>query len=190
MRISDLLKINKQELPESPKIDRDKYKALFEYQKSQYEDEKNRYQKLEDKSSKYLTLLTFVIPVYSLIINKFLDDKFNDVNCFLYSISLFFIFITFFSFCFAWYSIFKSLKLNENSKMPADSELVNFFNNEGHSLESIYLYLANHYATLITDFRAINSRKTDAMLKGYNEIKFSILCFAITMLLILLIKVV
>ncbi|MDV2468430.1 hypothetical protein QR674_05485 [Acinetobacter chinensis] len=53
---------------EPPKVDREKYKALYEYQKTQFEDEKSRFGKLEDKSAKYLTALTVAITAYVFII--------------------------------------------------------------------------------------------------------------------------
>jgi len=61
-------------------VDKDKYKALYEYQKAQFDDEKTRYSKLEDKATKYLTSLTIVISAYILIVGKFIGAS-NTIFC-------------------------------------------------------------------------------------------------------------
>ena len=59
------------------------YKVLCEYQKTQFEDEKTQYFKLEDKSSKYLTFLNIFIPLYIFCFTYFLKDLPESTNSFL-----------------------------------------------------------------------------------------------------------
>ncbi|ENV33015.1 hypothetical protein [Acinetobacter gerneri] len=164
--------------------DTEKYKALFDYQKVQYDDERSRYSKLEDKSSKYLTSLTIVITAYTIIVGKFLSISNENINCLLFAIIVFFICFTFLMFCFAWLSIFKSLKLRETSKMPSDKELIEMFDN--YPLASVYIYLSNLYDEGVVNYRNINADKSESMLEGYTEIKVAMLSFVITIFLIFL----
>lgn len=170
-----------------PKVDREKYKALYEYQKAQFEDEKNRFGRLEDKSAKYLTALTVAITAYVLIIRwVFSWTVFPDFLFFLLIKIL--ITITFFLFCIAWGFILSSIKLRGISKMPSEDSLINYFKN--NSLETVYLGLAKKYSESITKYRTECQDKTKLMLWGY---KFTIgagISFMLSIILIFLYKMV
>jgi hypothetical protein len=168
-------------------VDKDKYKALYEYQKAQFDDEKTRYSKLEDKATKYLTSLTIVISAYILIVGKFIGAS-NTIFCLTYALIIFFIVLTFLSFCSAWFSIFNSLKLQEVKKMPSDHHLIEYFlDNE---LPTIYWDLAEKYDEAIKWYRNKNHDKTVLMQQGYNEIIHSGIFFVISIFFIFLTKVV
>ncbi|MFW1761034.1 hypothetical protein [Acinetobacter calcoaceticus] len=167
-------------------VDKDKYKALYEYQKAQFDDEKTRYSKLEDKATKYLTSLTVVISAYVLLVSKFIETGKTNF-CLTYSLIIFFIILTFLSFCSAWFFIFKSLKLQEVKKMPSDHQLIEFFlDNE---LPTVHWDLAEKYDEVIKWYRNKNHDKTRLMQQGYNEIIHSGLFFIISLFFIFLIKV-
>ncbi|MDQ8935800.1 hypothetical protein [Acinetobacter rudis] len=167
-------------------VDKDRYKALYEYQKAQFDDEKTRYSKLEDKAAKYLTFLTIIISAYILLVSKFISAS-DDIYCLTYAIIIFFIILTFFSFCSAWFSIFKSLKLQKIKKMSADAELIEFF--EAHELPSVYLGLAENYSEVIEWYRIKNDDKTTLMQKGYKEILHTAIFFIISIFIIFLTEV-
>ncbi|AYY91205.1 MULTISPECIES: hypothetical protein [Acinetobacter] len=167
-------------------VDKDRYKALYEYQKAQFDDERTRYSKLEDKAAKYLTFLTIIISAYILLVSKFINTS-NNIYCLTYAIIIFFVILTFFSFCGAWFSIFKSLRLQEVKKMPSDGELIEFF--ESNELPSVYLGLAENYSEAIEWYRIKNHDKTTLMQQGYKEIFHTAIFFIISILLIFLTQV-
>ena len=59
---------------QSPKESIEAGKALYEYFQKQVEHEKNRFQKLEDKASKFLTMISVIITAYLFVINKFSEN--------------------------------------------------------------------------------------------------------------------
>lgn len=172
---------------ESMEIEKEKFKALFEYQKAQFENEKARYSKLEDKSAKYLTALTIIISAFTLAVVKFLDILSVDTNYLLNALFIFLITLTFICFCSAWSLIFKSLKLNEVSKLTANLEMINFF--LYNSLETVYWDVSEKYASAIEVYEKINSEKSILMANAHKEITFASWPFMLSIALMFLIKV-
>ena len=172
---------------ESMEIEKEKFKALFEYQKTQFENEKTRYSKLEDKSAKYLTALTIIISAFTLAVAKFLDVLSSDTNCLLNALFIFLITLTFICFCSAWSLIFKSLKLNEVPKLAASLEMIDFFLD--NSLETVYWDISEKYASAIKAYEKINSGKSILMANAHKEITFASWPFMLSIILMFLIKV-
>ncbi|MFV5654404.1 hypothetical protein VXR13_16725 [Acinetobacter baumannii] len=148
---------------ELPKVDREKYKALYEYQKAQLEDEKNRFGKLEDKAAKYLTALTVAITAYVLIVRWVFEWKTTPEYQYFLLVKVV-ISTTFFLFCIAWGFILSSIKLRSVAKMSSDESLINFFKEK--KLESVYLTLAKNYSQIISRYRIENEKKTGLMIWG------------------------
>ena len=170
-----------------PYLDREKYKALYEYQKSQYEYQKERYFKLEDKSFRYLTFLTVLIPIFSLILTKINEKNLILVNHILIlSVILGFISIVFF--CAAWAYIFKSLKLQQVEILKADNELIAFFKNE--ILETVYLDRAKKFSFAIDKFNSVNTEKETLISNTYLYISIGSWCFLISVFLYIFFKVI
>ncbi|WP_407501058.1 hypothetical protein [Acinetobacter baumannii] len=170
---------------ELPKVDREKYKALYEYQKAQLEDEKNRFGKLEDKAAKYLTALTVAITAYVLIVRWVFEWKITPEYQYFLLVKIA-ISNTFFLFCIAWGFILSSIKLRSVAKMSSDESLINFFKEK--KLESVYLTLAKNYSQIISRYRIENEKKTDLMIWGYRFTIGAGISFMISMILIFFYK--
>lgn len=173
---------------EPPKIDREKLKVLYEYVKSQFEDEKSRYARLEDKSSKYLTSLNVAIPIFLFIFTKFLEGFTNkEVNCLFMFMTITCVSFSFLCFCSAWSFIFRSLKLRNVERPSIESDVFDLF--KKYNLEKMYVDRARAYASAAKAYRQQNLNKTKLMLKAYNEITCATWSFLVSILLIILIKV-
>lgn len=168
--------------------DREKYKTLYEYQKDQFDDEKQRYSKLEDKATKFLTALTIVISTYTLIVGKFLESLPTDINAFLKWSCYILIFLTFLCFCSAWSFIFRTLKLRDVPKMPSDKATIEYFLD--NHLESIYWDRAEKYSEAINMYRNQNKEKTDLISNAYRDIAFASWVFVLSLCFMIFIKMV
>lgn len=168
-----------------PIVDKDKYKALYEYQKAQLEDEKNRFGKLEDKAAKYLTALTVAITAYVLIVRWVFEWSLKPEYQYFLLVKVV-ISITFFLFCIAWGFILSSIKLRSVAKMSSDESLINFFKEK--KLESVYLTLAKNYSQIISKYRKENENKTGLMVWGYRFTIGAGLSFMVSMILIFFYK--
>lgn len=169
-------------------VDRDTFKALYEYQKIQFDEEKTRYSKLEDKATKFLTSLTVVISAFTLIVGKFVESMPQDTNCILKWSFFIITALTFFCFCSAWSCIFRTLKLRDVPKMSSDLTTIDFFLD--NSLDSVYWDRAEKYSNAIDLYRIQNKDKTDLMSTGYMEITFASWLFVVSICLMVIIKLV
>lgn len=167
-------------------IPSERYKALYDYQEKQFNYAKERYFKLEEKSFRYLTFLTIVISVYTLVLKSSFEIEHH------YSFSLyilnFLLILSIVSLSSAWSFIFRSLKLM-NIPVPAyDEKLIDFFRDTEH-LESVYQDRAKKFHLAIKDFEIVNKEKINLIEKAYSEISFGIWCFVIFISLLLILKV-
>lgn len=167
-------------------LDREKYKALYEYQKLQFEDEKGQYFKLEDKASKYLSFLTIFITVYVFVFTNFIKNITENINFILYIIIIFCFFSSILLFCSAWSFIFRTMKLMDIPKLTSNNELIEFFLD--NDLESVYWDRAEKYSEAIQLYSAANNQKIKFMNIAYNEITFGSWLFVISICLLLIIK--
>ncbi|KAB0653907.1 hypothetical protein F7P73_05200 [Acinetobacter bohemicus] len=162
-------------------IDREKYKILYEYQKTQYDDEKLRYSRLDDKATKYLTSLAFLTTVYTFIVSNYFKDLDKFLGCLKY-LSILSIGITFILFFIAWGYLFKVLKSEKSARLPTDNSIVESFHN--HSLESNLVHISELHSQLIDMYREISIIKNLKLSKGYDWIKRSYISMGFSLFLI------
>lgn len=162
-------------------VDREQYKALCEYHKTQYETEVTRGHKLEDKSAKYLTALTIAITAYSLVFTKWIEklEKPLAASDWVIIVSIGF---TFLCFCSSWSLVFRSLALLKAEKLPASEKTIDAFRD--NTLESTYQMLSFKYLEALRKCRENNQYKTDLMSTAYRDIAWSGWSFVISLLLI------
>lgn len=123
--------------------DTEKYKALYDYHKDQFNEEKLRFNRLEDKAYKYLTSLTVAVSAYTLLVRSIYQQMaapYDWLSFFVIgSIAL-----TFYAACSAWSFIFRSIKLQALVKLPVGNEIINTFNNNKKA--AVYLSLSRQYS--------------------------------------------
>jgi high-affinity K+ transport system ATPase subunit B len=148
----------------------DKYKILYEYQKAQFDDEKNRFSKIEDKATKFLTTLSFFIPLFIFFSTK-IFEKIDSSNCFFYWIIVFIITLILFSASSAWWAILRSMRLIDSMRMPTQKIREELFNK--NSLDTCYVELSELYSNMVDMYRRLNTDKTEFIKLAYNEILFT-----------------
>lgn len=168
---------------------REKYKVLYEYFRLQFEDEKGQYFRLEDKASKYLTFLNLFIPIYIFGFTFVLSKIPKDINCLVNFSLLFGIAFSFLCFCSSWSFIFRSLRLMDIPKMPADREVIDFFHIH-ENLESIYCFQAELYSQGISSYKSVNDNKIRLINLAYKDITFGSWSFMLSICLLMVIKVI
>ena len=90
-------------------LDLEKYKALYDFQKYQFDTIKAHYSKLEDKAIKYLTYTSVFITAFSLIAKYYLIDQEVIPNVYIFTLTSFYIGLTFIFLCLAIGKIFSCL---------------------------------------------------------------------------------
>ena len=124
-------------------VDRDKYKALFEYMKDAFTEESDRYKRLEDKAMKYLAAITIAVSSFVFLLKWSLAEFVPPEGCIEYVVIAVAV-TTLLSLSFSWYYLFMSIKLQTLWKMSSSDEITALFKN--HKLESVHLALAKKYS--------------------------------------------
>lgn len=169
-----------------PVFDRERYKALYEYQKIQFDDKRNHYYKLEDKSSKYLTFLTIFTPIYVFTFTFIFKDLDFCKSIIIFSLAAFLVTFSLICFCSAWSYIFRSLKLMDIPEMPSDIKHIKMY--DDYILESIYCHKADLYREAIEQYKISNDEKIRLINLAYKDIAFGSASFMISIVLLLIIK--
>jgi hypothetical protein len=159
-------------------------KALYEYFQKQVEHEKNRFQKFEDKASKFLTMVSVIITAYLFVINKF-SENFSSL-CSLsialqvYQITLIILFILLFlTLSLSWLYLLKVLKPQTTRHLPSSQETIDVYVEHPNKLNEIYHDNANKMKQVIDEYKLTNKVKVQLLSKAYNRISISGVLFAI-----------
>ena len=162
-------------------MDTEKYKALYEYQKEQCEESRQRFHRLEDKAVKYLTSLTIAASVYALLIRSVFESLSNP-SCVIEYITIISIALTFYAMCSTWSFIFRAIKLQKLVKMPSNDKVIDLF--KKNKKAEIYLGLSKKYTKAIKLINSEYDEKLKFVRKGYSAMVLSGWCFLISVSLI------
>lgn len=160
---------------------KEKYKALYEYHKDQFNSECSRFDRLEDKAVKYLGAITVAISAYVLLV-RWSADKVIPPNDFISCLTTISIGITFIAMASAWGFIFKSIQLQDLMKMPHGNTINEYFHN--NSQETVLIGLSKKYSEATSAKEKQYKLKLFNVKKGYENIVFSGWCFLVSVTLI------
>jgi len=164
-------------------VDSEKYKFLFEYQKNQFDEEINRYRRLEEKALKYLNVITFALGAYLFLIRQIIEQVIPPTNLLEWLITIS-VFITFICFLSSWSLIFRAIKLSDIVKMPSNDDTILYLKN--NTKETVYLGLSKKYSEAIKKVEENYSKKLDFVQKAYTDIGGTIWMLSISIALILI----
>ena len=164
-------------------VDKDKYKALFEYMKDAFLEESGRYKKLEDKAIKYLSSITIAVSAFVLLLRWSLGELIPASGCLDYLVIII-SFITLLSLSYSWYFLFLSIKLQTVFKMPSGNEVTEMF--KKNKLESVYLALAKRYSEATEKKSKEYMNKLKNVQRGYKGVLFAGVSFIVFVLLLIL----
>src|SRR5690606_11581321 len=151
-------------------VDTEKYKALFEYYKDQFNEGKLRFNRLEDKAFKYLTSITVAFSAYILLVRS-IYQKIEPPYDWLAIVVMVSIALTFYASCSAWSFIFRSIKLQALVKLPTGEEVINTFKNNKKA--TVYLGLSRQYSKALIIMNEEYEKKLKYVRKGYSEVAFT-----------------
>jgi hypothetical protein len=151
-------------------VDLEKYKLLYEYQKDQFEKEIERFRRLEDKATKYLSSMTIAMGAYLFLARWAIENTIPPKGpiewCVVISmISTFVAFMSSFSF------FLRTTNLSGIVKMPADSALIDYFHE--NQRPTVLLGLSKKYADGVARMEESYEIKLGFVKKTYSEIVFT-----------------
>jgi len=166
-------------------VDKDKYKALFEYMKEAFSEESDRYIRLEAKAIKYLSSITIAVSAFVLLLRWSIDELIPANGCMDYiiiSTSL----LTLMSLSYSWYFLFISIRLQTLVKMPSGADVIEIF--KKNKIESVYLALAKKYSKGTEKRAEEYTNKLRNVRLGYKGVLFSGGSFIVFVFLLILHK--
>lgn len=161
--------------------EQEKAKFLYEYSKAQFETELERFKSSEDKSAKFMTLLSIISAGHTaLLINsvKYLLEVNNFVG-YLCLISMAF---TSFALIVAWYFIFKSITFKTVPRLTLDQITIDYI--DKCDISATYKMLSGHCLEGLNAARAITNLKQRDLKKGYEDIALSMASLGVSLMLL------
>jgi hypothetical protein len=158
----------------------EKYKELYELSKEVFNEELNRSEFIDEKASKYLTALTFLVGAFAFfgreIFSSFLppDDNIEWLLVIIAAVLLV-------SLIAAWFKIFSVFKTHEYSKIPID---ITFFDN--NRLVDIYHAMARGIRIELLNNRATTDTKSRKLYHGYILLCIVVVCLVALLVLLAL----
>ncbi|MGK9417199.1 hypothetical protein ACSSUR_13755 [Pseudomonas cedrina] len=150
----------------------ERYKFLYELSRKALDEELDRYKKLDEKASRFLSILSIGIVAYTALLNAG-ASKIFPLHCSGAAEWVFVILavLTFIALLSAWLRIFYSIKLAKSPRLAIDAN-TNLMAEE-EELISMYYALALSCQTAQVTARKILEEKTGFLESAYKEIQFS-----------------
>lgn len=151
----------------------EKYKELYNLAKEAFNEELSRAFRIDEKASKYLTVLTFLIGIYGFFIKQILqvilppNDLIEWVLFLIFTVILLLLVVT-------WFQTFGVLKVHEYRKMPID---LDFF--DKNELIDIYFTMAKGIKENMIQNRKTTDKKSKKLYKSYKLLQITIILFIV-----------
>ncbi|MEE4372670.1 hypothetical protein V2J67_09895 [Pseudomonas alliivorans] len=158
------------------------YKFLYELSKKALDEELDRYKKLDEKASRFLSILSIGIVAYTALINA-ASSKLQMMSSLGVSGWVFVILtgLTFIALFSAWFRIFSSIKLSDSPTIAIGKTVNELAENE--ELITMYNAMALSCQDALSLARPVLKAKTDYLESAYKEI-FCATCLLGTCLLL------
>lgn len=160
----------------------EKYEFLYSYARSAFDDELQRFRNIEDKSAKYLSLLSVGVIVYTIIL-RFYSSSFFPAETAVQWLACIVVAITYLAMASSWSFLYRALRFTDMPRLPLDEEFINRY--EPESLPTIHFALTRTCLEAIKYARQGNSDKSELLIKGYKDIAFSMWTLSLSVILIL-----
>lgn len=144
-----------------------KYEELYNLSKEVLNQENNRYRSLDQKASRYLTALTFIVGIYGFFVSRLLPQLLLP-NSFIDWLLVIILILLFFFIILSWFFLFAILRTSSLATTPLN---IKFF--VDHKLVDIYYSLTktNEIALLKNSKR--NNRKSKFLKWAYIFMKIA-----------------
>jgi hypothetical protein len=153
----------------------EKYTQLFDYSKTVFKDELERFKNIEQKASNYLSALTILLAGAGFFVNWVLDRFVPPKSC-LEIILVVFSIVILLLIALSWGFLFAVLRLDDLTGLPLDDKTLEFFVEQKEI--DVYYYLSQGMATALASNRAIVNKKSQKL-----RVAYYLICVTIIMLI-------
>lgn len=165
----------------------EKYKLLYEVAKKTLDDELDRSKRLDEKAGRYLTAISVGILAFSTLLARVASQGIEDINGLVAAVLIFLCVLTTITIFYAWFALFKAIKLTATIKMEVNEELKEVFEEE--SLITCYWILADLCAEACRrNQAALQQTKVKYLNEAYAYIGCSMRLICATLFLYLLVR--
>jgi hypothetical protein len=155
----------------------EKYKALYELSLKILEEEQNRMNRLDEKASRYFSVLSFLIGIYGIFCSKiisdcipakgWLDGSLLGLGC-----------LALIGLVVAWLLCFAIFRQHMIKKIPLNDKMVSFFNN--NNLADIHYALSKANKDALAENRKVSDKKSSLLAFTYKVLS-AVIFFVILM---------
>ena len=149
----------------------DKNEELYKYSKDVLDEEFQRFKKIDDKATRYLSILTAIIGIYALLGRLTFANLIPPENI-VQGVTLVLGISVLAALLYSWYLLFKAVRLHEVKKPPLTDEVFNYFN--GNDTSDILYGLAWNNKLAFETNRKTSDEKTKILSKGYRSIAIAV----------------
>ncbi len=162
-----------------------KWQLFYEYARKSLDEDIERFQIIDAKAEKFLTLVSVVVVAFSGIVPWVFDNNFppSDLVGWTLTVVLGFAFLCLMS---SWSLLFRSIKLAHVPRMPLDDQVDSLFREK--ELPHIYYMLTKTCRTALAVNRKVVDEKGKLMQLAYRDIALSAWAVAISVVLIAISK--
>ncbi|MFH1283795.1 MAG: hypothetical protein ABII27_09060 [bacterium] len=157
-----------------------KYKELFEFSKYVYNEEIERFRKLDEKASRYFSVYSILIGMFGLL-TKLIIGNHNPVKLLDWASLVFFMISAIFLILSWWYA-FKVLKVHELEKIAISDDMIIFY--DSNNLIDIHYALSKRMKEAYQKNNKNNNDKSHLLYKNYCNIKLFFLFLVIAFIFI------
>jgi len=163
-------------------MDNDKYEFLYNYARAAFEGELQRFKNIEDKSTKYLSLLSIIVVTYTIVI-RFYFELLLPIVTVTQVLACIVVSITYLAMASSWSLLYRALQFTNIPRLPLDDEFIR--THEPEELSSIHFSLMKSCSKALALTRIENEKKSKLLIKGYEDIGFSMWSLTISVILII-----
>lgn len=154
-------------MEEEQKVDSDKFEFLYDYKCLHLSILRDDYKELENKATKYLTFITFVLTIVTFLFRSYIIEP-DTTKGILYYLSLALLFIYVISVFPPLRQLFLCIKISKLGDLPVDGVRQYFLD---HSKETVYLGMSDRLDQIIDIYKKINLEKAGYLKNAFKEIK-------------------
>lgn len=150
----------------------EQYKFLYELSRRALDEELDRYKRLDEKASRFLSILSIGIVAYTALLNAGASKIFplhsaGPAAWLFVALAV----LTFIALLSSWFRIFCSIKLSSSPRVSIGSAANTLAEDE--DLVTMYYMLSISCQNAVASARTVLTKKTDYLESAYKEIQFS-----------------
>ena len=164
-----------------------KWELLYRYALESLDQDVERFHRLDDKISKFITLVTVIMSVFVAAIPFVFKHHFPPKS-FLEYLLMILLFLTFITLCSLWSFLFRGLRLQDVPRMPFNEKTLTFFK-DNKNVNTIMFALTRTCLNAFEKHKEINANKVWHLNKAYDDTVWAASLIIVDLFLIVLLQV-